>query len=535
MRVSQLAWRLWYRVYRPKIDHSPAPPLRSHSGNWRSYAERSPSLISPNRVLFLNVEVDISSISTWNDQKYAKLWLYNLHYFDDLNAKDSSRRVDWHRQLIQRWINENPAGKGNGWEPYPISLRIVNWIKWCLSGNKPTELMLESLAVQARWLLKKLEFHILGNHLLANAKALCFAGLCFSGQEADAWYRRGANILEDQLKEQVLPDGGHFEQSPMYHLIVLEDLLDLVQLMKVYERQVPSYLHDAIQCMLSWSKVMRHPDGEIPFFNDAAFDVAAKPTQLDIYARVLGFDVAEPEQRVMYLSNSGYVKMASDGAAIFVDMAPVGPDYLPGHAHADTLSFELSLGDRRIIVNGGTSVYGADQERQRQRGTRAHSTVTIDGENSSEVWGGFRVARRARVSRVKIDDGQWVMASAEHDGYARLNGAPTHSRKWCLAQGALEVSDLITGAGSQHIEIYFHLGPGLTAKMNDSGAVELCDEKNGETLCRMFSSEPQNLSLERTTWHPRFGVSIPAWSLVIRVTSALPYSHKAVFKWRKFH
>jgi uncharacterized heparinase superfamily protein len=534
LRVGQSAWRLWYRVYRPDIDCSPAPALRTRNSEWHSYLEREPALISPIKVVFLNVEADISDVSIWNDQKYAKLWLYNLHYFDDLNAKDSSNRVDWHKQLIQRWLNENPAAKGDGWEPYPTSLRIVNWIKWSLSGNEPTEPITQSLAVQARWLSKNLEFHILGNHLLANAKALCFAGLYFSGQEADVWYRCGVKILETQLEEQVLPDGGHFELSPMYHLIVLEDLLDLAQLMKVYERQVPPYLCDAIHRMLGWSRVMRHPDGEIPFFNDAAFGVAVKPTQLDLYAQALGFDVAKPEQPITHLCKSGYIKMVSDNAVVFADMAPVGPDYLPGHAHADTLSFELSLGERRIIVNGGTSVYGNDHERQRQRGTRTHSTVTIDGENSSEVWGGFRVARRAKANEIEVDD-QVLSACAEHDGYARLNGSPKHRRGWHLSQGKLEVLDVITGSGDHDIEINFHLAPGLIPRIDNSGAAELCDEKSGVVLCRVISSEPKLLSVQQTTWHPRFGATIPSWTVVIRTNQELPFNHNTIFEWRTLH
>ena len=79
------------------------------------------------------------------------------------------------------------------------------------------------------------------------------------------------------------------------------------------------------------------------------------------------------------------------------DVAPIGPDHLPAHAHADTLSFELSFKGRRVFVNSGTSEYGLSAERQRQRGTAAHNTLVLDEENSSEVWAGFRVARRARA------------------------------------------------------------------------------------------------------------------------------------------
>ncbi|WP_335338113.1 heparinase II/III family protein [Thioalkalivibrio nitratireducens] len=185
----------------------------------------------------------------WNDPRRDKLWLYNLHYFDDLNAVDADARAGWHRALIPRWIAENPPGQGNGWEPYPTSLRIVNWVKWALrQGAPPGEadsalvgrppedppaarkradghpvLLRESagfrhsLAVQARWLRRRLEHHLLGNHLFANAKALVFTRAFFRGAEAEHWLALGQRLLARELREQILADGGHFERSPTGH------------------------------------------------------------------------------------------------------------------------------------------------------------------------------------------------------------------------------------------------------------------------------------------------------------------------------
>jgi uncharacterized heparinase superfamily protein len=532
LRVSQIAWRLWYRVYRPKIDCSPAPTLRACDRVWCSYVEREPALVSPNKVVFLNVEADISDVSIWNDQRYAKLWLYNLHYFDDLNAKDSSIRVDWHKRIIQRWISENPVGKGNGWEPYPTSLRIVNWIKWCLSGNKPAYPMSQSLAVQARWLSKNLEFHILGNHLLANAKALCFAGLYFSGQEADRWYSLGAKILEEQLHEQVLPDGGHFELSPMYHLIVLEDLLDLVQLMRVYQRQVPPCLHDAIERMLDWSVVMRHPDGEIPFFNDSAFKGAANPLGLDQYARSLGYELNDlgMQNLICHLKNSGYLKITFGDIVLFADLAAVGPDYLPGHAHADTLSFELSLNGQRVIVNGGTSVYAESEQRQRQRETSSHNTVTIDNSDSSEVWGGFRVARRACVQNIKLNHNKPLSAQGEHDGYMRLPGSPIHRRTWLVNEKSMEILDELDGQGKHYVLLNYNFPPWICLDEQGLGEVMVFG-KNNSILLRISLPTTMSVETEEYLWGHEFGVDEPAWRLRASVYCQLPTKLRTVISW----
>jgi len=157
-------------------------------------------MVGPQIFCFLNDTHEIDDAADWNNKQWSKLWLYNLHYFDDLTANDADRRTDWHRALIRRWIDENPPGKGNGWEPYPSSLRIVNWIKWGLIGNPMEEEWLHSLAVQVRYLSQNLETHLLGNHLFSNAKALCFAGLFFDGDEAESWYQTGQKLIEREVE-----------------------------------------------------------------------------------------------------------------------------------------------------------------------------------------------------------------------------------------------------------------------------------------------------------------------------------------------
>ena len=226
LKPVQFYGRLWFRMYRPKPELRPAIALRSVSGQWIAPVEKTPSLVEPLRFRFLGKEQVLECPSDWNHPGWEKIWLYNLHYFDDLNAEGAAGRTEWHAELIERWVEENPPGFGNGWEPYPTSLRIVNWVKWVFAGNDLSEKTVESLAVQTRLLEKRIEYHLLGNHLLANAKALVFAGLFFKGEEAGRWLKKGMQIFLSQLPEQVLPDGGHFERSPMYHEIILEDLLD---------------------------------------------------------------------------------------------------------------------------------------------------------------------------------------------------------------------------------------------------------------------------------------------------------------------
>ncbi len=180
------------------------------------------------------------------------------------------------------------------------------------------------------------------------------------------------------------------------------------------------------------------------------------------------------ERAPIWLRDSGYVRLAAGPAVALLDVAPIGPDYLPGHAHADTLSFELSLFGQRVIVNGGTSRYGTGPERLAERGTAAHSTVQLDGADSSEVWGGFRVARRARPFAVQVRRGDPVedgvaggtahhavqKVTAAHDGYRRLPGRPVHRREWRLAPDHFSVVDTIEGGYGVAVA-RFHLHPAI--------------------------------------------------------------------------
>ena len=201
LRATQIAARVWRSVHRPRADLRAAPGLRPPSAGYVTPILGQQTLIAPDTFRFLNVERRCATPADWRPVDAATLWRYNLHYFGDLNAQDSQQRVSWHRQLLDRWVRENPPGAGDGWEPYPVSLRIVNWVKWSLRGNALPQSCEASLAVQARWLSARMEYQILGNHLLANAKALVHAGLYFGGAEAQRWYQRGGGIIERPLRE----------------------------------------------------------------------------------------------------------------------------------------------------------------------------------------------------------------------------------------------------------------------------------------------------------------------------------------------
>lgn len=497
LRSGQIAARVLQKLPRPQPSRSPAPALRDVEGRWTPPVTRRAAVLAPDRFAFLNRETTLNFPGGWNDTALPKLWLYNLHYFDDLGGSPDKDHARLCVGLAQRWIAENPPVVGNGWEPYPLSLRIVNWLKFSLSHGSLPAGMKESLAVQVRALEQRVEWHILANHIFANAKALTFAGLCFGGEEGARWLRKGLQILDREIAEQILPDGGHFERSPMYHAIILEDLLDLINASAAF----PGLLGERASVwkalagrMLSWLAAMSHADGDIAFFNDCALGIAPRLAELSAYAARAGVsNLPSPATQVIDLAESGYVRVNLEPFSLIFDAAPVGPDYQPGHAHADTLSFELSVLTRRVIVNSAVSTYEANALRASERATSAHNTVEIGGRSSSEVWSAFRVARRARVSRRSISwPGEDLLLEASHDGYRRPGGPGLVTRSISMSPDRVVITDRVEGVVSE-ARARLRFSPGLVVSLDATGLSGVVSE-NGKAILTWKSSAPGRLA-----------------------------------------
>lgn len=498
LKLGQITNRVSRHLLSAVPDPTPAPKLRLAAAQIVSPCTHTQSLCGET-FCALNVARTVASPGAWNDPAVEKLWLYNLHYFDDLTSANAQARAGALTDFMTRWIVENPPGMGNGWEPYPTSLRIVNWIKWALSGGALTPEALQSLAVQTRFLASSLEFHLLANHLFANCKALVFAGLFFDGPEAARWLARGEAVLARELPEQILSDGAHFELSPTYHATLTEDVLDLINMMGAYVRTDRLDLHAAARRMLAWLAAMTRPDGLPPLFNDSAYGISSSLAQLVSYARRLGLDEPPtPAQGLTWLAASGYARIEAGRAVLFADLGQIGPSYNPGHAHCDLLSFEMTVDSRPVIVNTGTSTYEANVRRAAERGTAAHNTVQIGSAEQSEIWGAFRVGRRARPRHIVVEPNS---IAAEHDGFSSLG--VIHRRCFTWHDEVIVIDDVCRGrdAGrpaTARLHLHPDIDPSVDGQSVDLGAVRIaCDGAD-------------TVRIENYEYSPRFNARQPA-------------------------
>lgn len=448
----------------------------------------------------------------WRCADMPKLWRYNLHYFDYLS--EQGRTVQELSVLISGWIAHNPPGAADAWEPYTLSLRTVNWIRFFMqSGNPIPAEWLRSLYAQVLWLEDELEDHLLANHYLKNGVALLFAGLYFDGPDADRWLALGRRILSKELDEQFLPDGGHYERSVMYHAISVMDYLDVLNLMHhsqaAFRFPEEAYMTARIITALAFLDDLCLPDGEIPLFNDAAFGIAPQPVDTFTYGQqIIGYtrrDRAD-ELAAIQKPQTGYYVIRDRANMLIIDCGAVGPEYQPGHAHADTLSFELAVDGRRVIVDSGVYDYEPGQRRQYARSTKAHNTILIDHQDQSETWGVFRVARRAYplYARLTGEGSQRVTFEGAHDGYRRLHGQLIHSRTVTYDRSGLwEIQDTVSGNGEHLIESYVHVHPDLHVEVT-LPTIEIRDQL-GKPIVTISPSANVDIRLEQGWYFSEFG------------------------------
>lgn len=462
---------------------------------------------------FLSESASLSSHG-WNDANLSLLWRYNLHYFDYLNQEHPLEKQTA-QNLVLQWIQANPIGSKCGWDPYPTSLRIINWVKWLCKNQVSDSVIISSLWIQLRWLAQRPEYHLLGNHLFINAKAMVIGGSFFRGVQAEKIVNQGLQIFRQELDEQFLQDGAQFELTPMYHALAMEDLLELYGcLNESIHADVKNNLSNKIQKGMQWLSSMTYNNGEYAHFNDTAQGIAPTFEQLKTLAQQLGIELNINIQGLNYFKDSGYVVYDKNDMKLIADLAKVGPDYLPGHAHADTLSFELAFGMHRFVVNHGVTCYGTGLQRQIERGTKAHSTVTINNENSSEVWSGFRVARRAYPFNVSVDEENGsIKIEGSHNGYHRLKGSPTHTRSWLINEDAITVTDKIQGEHQSAVVKYlFHPDIKIVEQQDKLVIVELKD-----TTQVSFEAD-QPINIVTSTYSQGFGKLTPTIALEIPFT-----------------
>jgi uncharacterized heparinase superfamily protein len=482
------------RGFRKATNAQFRPPrevrLAAHSPLWRgldavaAIASRhvdEARRIGEGRFKFLNREVVYRDEPNWHDPDVPQLWRFHLHYFNyvrelAIRAAAGEREAAYatFRALVDSWLRRNRYLLGDGWQAYTASVRVVNWChalqSFAVELKKDPDFhqrLVGSLYGQVRFVAENLETDVRGNHLLKNLRAIIWGGVVFEGQEPNRWLDHALRMLEVEIGEQVLGDGGHFERAPGYHLLVLCDVVETIEFLR-RNRAVPLWLDNARERMFDFLDAILPPDGRLPLFKDTTLENDPHPLDLftgsGIYSTLIFGEpaplaVRKPARPPELLCASGYAVVRSPRHHLVVDVGKPCPDYLPAHAHADMFSFELTIDGSPVVVDAGVYEYAAGKWRDHFRSTRVHNTVEVAGANQSEVWGSFRVARRAVPKNVTVRNLDGItIVQGEHDGYMRLFPPVMHRRTLASIDDSLWiVIDELFGSGMTRAANYVHI------------------------------------------------------------------------------
>lgn len=498
LKFTQVYHQIKYRMIKPKRVATPLDGAFAQV-DAVDFPEKQNSLSLSKGICsfsFLNLEQLFSQDSIdWSFGGYGMLWTYNLNYFDWLHQPRTSKELGL--ELLSQFY-ATPAEKNPIiLHPYPTSLRIINIAKFISKWDIKEDWLYYELLADLEFLGGRLEYHLLGNHLLENAFALYVGGLITN---QDEFSQKGKKLVLQELKEQVLNDGMHYERSPMYHLIILERLLDALNFAKAIDDDLESILKSYAVRMtglaMNWCDLDR-----IPMMQDSAYNIALTVPALLKYSKsLLGKDYPSNSND---LKDSGYRKLKSGSFSLFANVGFIGPSYQPGHAHADELNFELFYKGSPIIVDTGVSTYEKDERRLLERSTNSHNCVVLDG-NSSDVWSGFRVGKRAAV-KIGLDDDQKLTAS--HDGFGRLTSRTFDSSVTgkVTLRDKLEYQSTSNGSSAKG---YLHLHPGV--HLEQLGKATFLLNNHIEVTIQSNDSNPLNIELENYSYAKGYNTLIDA-------------------------
>lgn len=410
-------------------------------------------------------------LEKWQVENATPLWNYNLHYLEFLiplavkycETQDESYYLKW-KEIITSWINNCNR---YSFEPYTISLRIVNilicldLLKERIKEEKQLQFLIEeSLYKQYRYLEKHQERHLLANHYFENIKALVIGSVYFQDEKRlEKYFQK----LVEQLNEQILEDGIHYERSLMYHKIILEDILRIYQAFCTTERQeYAKHIEPYIRKMFLAMKTLEAGFPRTPLFNDAGDNVAKSKKMIELACEeVVGKKIERLKQEDF--GAAGYFRFDSKLINLIFDCGAPGPKYMSGHAHNDALSVEIASGDRMIFVNSGTGLYQGNQ-RQFFRSTKAHNTFAIDDGEQSELWGEHRAARKLKHLQVIKENGILCGSFTAYSGdsYQR-------ELRWDKDNKLVIVDQAKVKDKQNHIyRAYWHLVPNLVYIQHES-------------------------------------------------------------------
>jgi uncharacterized heparinase superfamily protein len=414
--------------------------------------------------------------------------LLGFGWLRHLRAADTALTRANARALVDDWISNQSQKRPIARRPDVLARRVISLLSQAplVLGDTDGKFYRRYLRGLTRE-IRHLRYAMLdlpdGVARLQVMIALCYASLCLANQARHT--KSASKKLSDELQRQILPDGGHVSRNPGALIELLIDLLPLRQSFAARNIPPPPALLNAIDRMMPMLRFFRHGDGSIALFNGMS------GTPSDILATLLAYDDTHGTPMAS-MPHTGFHRLDAGTTTVVMDTGVPPPANVSQEAHAGCLSFELSSGQSRIIINCGMPSAGRDNWRAFARSTAAHSTLTYHDTSSCqfvEMSAMKRFLRGAPVvggpvhvenSRETVANG--VLLTTSHDGYVPRYGV-MHRRVLLLAHDGSRIDgeDSVTPAHGSRIKgndtdfaLRFHLHPSVKAsRLSDARGVML--------------------------------------------------------------
>lgn len=490
-------------------------------------------------VRFLNttVTVDGGQGPAWFHPRLEDepaLWSLKLHGFEFLDwfvfseeTLESSHEARARaREWIRDWDRSTETDIGvegylrGAWTPHAVSLRVLNlsrYYAWSLR-DPPSDAFLELVRKliykNALFLANHIEYDVGGNHLIENAAGLSMAGTLF--EDDDTFLETGIDIFES-AESQFLEDGGHYERSPMYHLLTLARYLTVLDLLDESGRRRPDSLLAVTERATRFAAAIRPPDGRIPLCNDAVFDEAFRLDSVLEYARAVGIESSETDRPA--LPNSGYFWLGDGSDRMLVDGGPFGPADLPAHSHNDFFALLLWVDGHRLLTDTGTYHYAPSPRRQYSRSAAAHNTAQVGRTEPVPIGGQYLAGRRVHPHVRYVERGDLTVFEGEYDRYAlpnstyRLRRCIYSAEDWWVVRDSVESDDSLTLRQRLHLHPQVTLGDHPESSEGFSLLVE------GTPLAHVLPMDCAVTTETESPYFPEFGLEEVRTSLVFETPS----------------
>jgi hypothetical protein len=411
----------------------------------------------------------------WEPARLQHLTILLIHVSQNPGRQGVGVVKSFARSAILSWIRQNPFLHGPHYmSPMECGLRIpvffyaLKTLDNLTTGERRE--ILDALYLHAWWVSRNVSLYSsLGNHTIGECLGLVFAGAVFQKfEEGRKWLESGVRLLKKEAQRQILDDGGPIEQSLAYHRFVLDIIWLVIDFLERNALEDFTVLKPRLSRAEAFLDSFRDEQGFLPLIGDSDDGHAVSPGV-----------VPKREQEacgpgaVETFPDAGYTAIRTPVRGLLTfDHGPLGMPPLYNHGHADALSLTLSIGDRGFLVDAGTYQYNGERIwRHYFKSTRAHNTVTVDGQDQADQETGFVWSRPYAVRVIRNDRHDGILLiEAEHDGYARLDRPVVHRRAICHPDDSVFlVSDHFAGQGVHEFELNWHLHPNAVAKKQGDG------------------------------------------------------------------